>query len=160
MAEITQVTFILNNQRYGIEILNVRAIERCEGISPVLGAPDYIEGVVNIRGEMIPVYSISRKFSLATRPIDSESRLVIVNLPELPVAILVDGIEGIVNVTESHTAERPKLMEVSATNFVGRVVEVDKKIMLLLDMNSLIPKEERKAMIDMLTKGKQDEEEK
>ncbi|MCR4716990.1 MAG: chemotaxis protein CheW [Lachnospiraceae bacterium] len=158
MAEITQVTFLLNNQKYGIDILNVRAIEKCDGITSVLGAPDFIEGVVNIRGEMIPVYSISRKFSLVTKPLDEESRLVIVNLPELPVAILVDSVEGIVTVSESHTTTRPKMMEQTATSFVGRVVELDKKIMLLLDMDSLIPQAERKAMIDMLTKGKHDEE--
>ena len=159
MAQITLITFGLNSQKYGIDILHVRAIEKCEGISSVLGAPDYIEGAVNIRGEMIPVYSISRKFSLSSKPVDADSRLIIVNLPELPVAILVDSVEGIVNVTEKHQADRPKIMQQEATGFVGRVIEVDKKIMLLIDIDSLIPEKERKAMLDMLTKGKNDEEE-
>jgi purine-binding chemotaxis protein CheW len=159
MAQITLIKFGLNNQKYGIDILHVRAIEKCEGISSVLGAPDYIEGAVNIRGEMIPVYSISRKFSLVNKPIDDDTRLIIVNLPELPVAVLVDSVDGIVNVTESHQADRPKIMQQEATGFVGRVIEVDKKIMLLIDIDSLIPENERKAMLDMLTKGKSDEEE-
>ncbi len=159
MAQITLVRFGLSNQEYGIDILHVRAIEKCEGISSVLGAPDYIEGAVNIRGEMIPVYSISRKFSLVSKPVDDESRLIVVNLPELPVAILVDSVEGIVNVTEQHQTDRPKIMQQEATGFVGRVIEVEKKIMLLIDIDSLIPEVERKVMLDMLTKGKDDDEE-
>jgi purine-binding chemotaxis protein CheW len=156
MAESTQIQFLIENQNYGIDIMNVRAVERCEDISPVLGAPEYIKGVKNLRGELIPVYSIRNKFYLPNRPVDENTKLIIVNLDNHSVAIEVDCVVGITVVKETKAEARPGILNAANTDFVGRVAELDGKIILLIDLPSLIPPDERKAMIDMLEKGKEE----
>lgn len=157
MAESSQISFMIENQNYGIDIMRVRAIERCDNISPVIGAPGYIKGVLNLRGELIPVYSIRNKFALPDKPLDASSMLILVNLDELSVAIMVDSVIGIINVMEKQVKPRPGMLSDVNTEFVGHVAELDdKKIILLISLSHLIPPVERQAMIDMLETGKED----
>lgn len=157
MAESSQISFMIENQNYGIDIMRVRAIERCDNISPVIGAPGYIKGVLNLRGELIPVYSIRNKFALPDKPLDASSMLILVNLEELSVAIMVDSVIGIINVMEKQVKPRPGMLSDVNTEFVGHVAELDdKKIILLISLSHLIPPVERQAMIDMLETGKED----
>lgn len=155
MADSTQIGFQIENQNYGISIMDVRAVEKCENISSVLGAPDYIKGVLNLRGELIPVYSIRRKFCLPDRKVNDATKLIIVNLGDMPVAIEVDSVIGIITVAEEKTANRPRIISAANTEFVGHVAEVDGRIILLIDLQHLIPDEERQAMVDMLETGKE-----
>ena len=137
--------------------MSVRAIERCNNISPVIGAPGFIKGVLNLRGELIPVYSIRNKFALPDKPLDENSMLILVNLEELSVAIMVDSVVGIINVMEKQVKSRPEILSDVNTDFVGHVAELDdKRIILLISLPHLIPAVERQAMIDMLETGKED----
>lgn len=157
MAESSQISFMIDNQNYGIDIMSVRAIERCDNISPVIGAPNFIKGVLNLRGELIPVYSIRSKFALPDKPYDNNTMLILVKLEELSVAIIVDSVVGIINVMEKQVRSRPEILSDVSTDFVGHVAELDnKKIILLISLPHLIPAAERKAMIDMLETGKED----
>lgn len=155
MAETTQITFTIENQLYGIEIMDVRAVEKPEGISPVLGAPGFIKGVLNLRGELIPVYSMRSKFGLPVRPIDDETKLIIVNLDAFSVAIEVDEVGGIARILDTKASDRPMMLNSATTQFVGHVAELDGKIILLVDLKYLMPEDERQAMAEMLELGKE-----
>mgnify|MGYP004532984545 CR=1 FL=1 len=151
MATKTQISFMIEGQNYGLDIMSVRAIEKCENISPVIGAPSYIKGVLNLRGELIPVYSIRNKFALPERPYDEVSKLIIVMLDQLPVAIEVDSVVGIINIEETKITERPNVLNNSSTGFIGHVAELDdKKIIVLISLKHLVTDEERQLMLDML----------
>lgn len=151
MATKTQISFMIEGQNYGLDIMSVRAIEKCENISPVIGAPSYIKGVLNLRGELIPVYSIRNKFALPERPYDEASKLIIVMLDQLPVAIEVDSVVGIINIEETKITERPNVLNNSSTSFIGHVAELDdKKIIVLISLKHLVTDEERQLMLDML----------
>ncbi len=151
MATKTQISFMIEGQNYGLDIMNVRAIEKCENISPVIGAPSYIKGVLNLRGELIPVYSIRNKFALPERPYDEASKLIIVMLDQLPVAIEVDSVVGIINIEETKITERPNVLSNTSTSFIGHVAELDdKKIIVLISLKHLVTDEERQLMLDML----------
>ena len=155
MGETKQIHFLVNNQNYGIDIMDIRAVEKYDNVSPIIGAPSYVKGVLNLRGELIPVYSIRRKFNLPDRPVDDEMKLIIVNLPEMAVALEADSVVGILTVEEGRTSRRPKMFENTATRFLGQVSEVDGKIIIMIDLEALLPKEERKAMLDLLEQGKE-----
>lgn len=155
MAETTQITFTIENQLYGIEIMDVRAVEKPEGISPVIGAPGFIKGVLHLRGEFIPVYSIRNKFGLPARPVDDETKLIVVNLETFSVAIEVDEVGGIAKIEDTEANNRPAMLNSVTTQFVGHVAELNGKIILLIDLNHLMPEEERQAMLEMLELGKE-----
>ena len=155
MGETKQIHFLVNNQNYGIDIMDIRAVEKYDNVSPIIGAPSYVKGVLNLRGELIPVYSIRRKFNLPDRPVDDEMKLIIVNLPEMAVALEADSVVGILTVEESRASKRPRMLENTATSFIGQVSEVDGKIIIMIDLEALLPKEERKAMLDLLEQGKE-----
>ena len=155
MGETKYIHFTVNHQNYGIDIMDIRAVEKYENVSPVIGAPSFVKGVLNLRGELIPVYSIRRKFNLPDRAIDEETKLIIVNLEEMAVALEADSVVGILTIEEGRINKRPRIMQDSATNFIGHVSEVDGKIIIVIDLEALLPKEERKAMLDLLEQGKE-----
>lgn len=155
MRETTQIQFLLNQQNYGIDIMEVRSVEKYEKVSPVLGAPEFVKGVLNLRGELIPVYSVRRKFRLPDCNIDDETKLLIVKINEMSVALEVDKVIGIVNVSEKETEKRPQIFDRQDTDFVGKVADLNGNIIILLDLASLITEKEQKAMKDMLDRGKE-----
>lgn len=152
--ESQQISFEIRGQLYSLDINQVLAVEQAAGISPVLGAPDYIEGVITLRGDVIPVYSVVNKFHLGGE-YPADSRLLLVKLGEMTVAVHVDSVIGIINVPEEHITGRPKMISASGTDFVGHVEEVDGKILLVLELDRLIPKEERQEMQDLLDAGEE-----
>ena len=155
MGETKQIHFVINNQNYAVDILSVRAIEKYENVSSVMGAPRYMKGVLNLRGEIIPVYSIRRKFQLPDIAENNETKLIIVNLEHMSVALEADSVVGIITMIEENASKRPKILEGTATGFMGHVAEVDGKIIIVLDLDALIPMTERKQMLDILEQGKE-----
>ena len=155
MGETKQIHFLVNNQNYGIDIMDIRAVENYDNVSPIMGAPSYVKGVLNLRGELIPVYSIRRKFNLPDKPIAEETKLIIVNLEEMAVALEADSVVGILTIEENRASRRPGMLHGSATSFIGHVSEVDGKIIIMIDLEALLPQEERKAMLDLLEQGKE-----
>ncbi len=154
MAEVAHISFTIDNHSYGLDIMNVRAVENYANISSVIGAPAYVKGVLSLRGELIPVYSIRNKFSLPNRKPDSNTKLIVVNLNELSVAMEVDAVEGIINVPMEQTTAKPGVLNSGNTDFVGHVAEINGKVILLLDLGCLITEEERSIMLEMIKKDK------
>src|SRR5690349_5055041 len=94
------VVFKLGDEEFGVDILQVREIERLgQGITRVPKSPDFVEGVINLRGEIVPIVDLRKRFGLVVRAIGHESRVVIVEVNENQIGMMVDQVVEVLRVT-------------------------------------------------------------
>src|SRR5690349_6059365 len=99
MADPQQVVvFDLSGEVYALDILHVHEIIRIQPVTPVPGAPIYIEGLINLRGRVVPVVDLRKRFGLATREINDRSRIIVVQVSDDIVGVVVDAVSEVITV--------------------------------------------------------------
>ena len=136
---IRPVVFTLGGQKFGVDINLVQSIERQVDVVPVPNAMKYISGIVNLRGEVIPVMSLKKKFSMDDTAESKGNNTVIVNLPDMKIALEVDEVlEKIVDM--------PRLAKNEETEYLDRVASVDGDLVILLDINKILSEDEAQGV--------------
>lgn len=137
------VTFQLDKETYGINVLQVREVLRVSDITPVPGAPGYVLGIINLRGNVVTVLDTRKRFDLPAKDCDEASRIVIIEAAGQVVGILVDSVAEVVYLRSSEIESAPTLTggEGSARYIYG-VHSHDNELLILVDLNKLLTEEE------------------
>ena len=133
------IALMVGEEQFGVDIQNVESILKMQKISRVPKAPDYIDGVINVRGEIIPVMSLRKRFGLAEDVFDKKTRIVIVrNHPKAVMGIIVDGIREVVDLSEDQIDRIP----IEEGSYAGYITGVGRKsnhsLISLLDLTQVI----------------------
>lgn len=139
------VVFKLGNEYYGVDINLVIGIEKELNVIPVPNSVDYIKGIINLRGEVIPVYNLKHKFGMKDNGI-SGVNMVIIRMNDVVVALDVDQVEKIDNLEPENVVPMPPLVKNEDTQYFDRVANVSGQIMVLLDVNYLLTEKEKEAV--------------
>jgi len=152
MAEyIKPVVFKINGELYGVDINLVQSIEKQIHVVPVPNAQTYIKGIVNLRGEVIPVYSLKRKFNLQERACTENS--IIVDVGDMKLALEVDEVMEIGDIDTANIVKMPTIIKNEETAYMDRVANVNGQLIILMNINRLLSREETeslKSMVDNL----------
>ena len=151
MEATKQVVFKLGQEEYGLDILIVNAIETYSGVVPVPNAPDYILGMLNLRGEVIPVFSLRVKFGLPEATLDHE-QLIITRTKDMVVGFKVDAVCGIVEFAAKEISEVPLIVRSDRTKYAKFVANKDGKMIVLLDHEGILDAKEKGSIQEVLTK--------
>lgn len=146
------ILFRVNNQMYGINVEYVYAIESITDIVRVPNAPNYIEGIIHLRGEVVPVYSLRKKLNMPEKEVDTDSQFIVVRNKEQVFAFVVDGVDEIYEVKESSYMEPPKVLQSEATSYLEGVINVKGKLVLGINVHHLL-NETEKAIIQQFVNG-------
>lgn len=95
------VSFVVENEEFGVDILKVQEIIRTVDITRVPKSPGFVEGVINLRGKIVPVIDLRKRFGIEKKPYDNETRIVVVELPDKVVGFLVDRVKEVIRVEKS-----------------------------------------------------------
>ncbi|NLT94238.1 MAG: chemotaxis protein CheW [Clostridia bacterium] len=145
MEEIQIVAFRLDNEEYGVNILNVQEIIRPTEITRVPKAPAYITGVINLRGNVIPVMNLRQRFGIqGEMQNDSNTRIIILNLQDVNIGIFVDSVSEVIRLS-GEEIEEPNLVEALDDKFVQAVGKYNGRLIILLDLNQLLDVNNEKA---------------
>lgn len=138
MDEIQVVAFGLANEEYGVNILNVQEIIRPTVVTRVPKAPYYLIGVINLRGNVVPVIDLRKRFGI-TGVIENEqnSRIIILNIFDLKIGITVDSVSEVLRLTEENI-EEPSLIEVLDNRYVHAVGKFNDRLLILLDLAEVL----------------------
>ena len=136
------VIFKLNNEHYGIEIKNVENIEKLIPITRVPYTEDFVEGVVNLRGVIIPVVDLRTRFGIPPRILDDESRIIIVNLAENKIGMIVDSSSEVLKLDREDIDAAPAVRGSIGTDFIREIGKNDGRIIMLIDLNKVLGIEE------------------
>lgn len=137
-ANMKFVIFKMDEEYYGIDIANVKSIERIQYFARVPNAPKYVKGVINLRGEVVPVLDLRLRFDLAPREVDSNSRIIIVFVNDLEIGLLVDSSSEVIEIS-SEDIDSPPMVKASVTEgFIKGIGKKDGMIIILLDIEKVI----------------------
>lgn len=128
----------LGKEEYGISIEKVEIIEKVSAITRVPKAPDFIKGVVNQRGEIVPVMSLRAKFNLPEVQYTDASRIIMVKLEEDSIGIIVDSVKEVLTFSEENIEDVQNITSGPGSEYVLGVGKVNERIITLLDLAKLV----------------------
>jgi purine-binding chemotaxis protein CheW len=136
------VTFQLDKESYGINVTQVREVLRVTEIAPVPGAPDYVLGIINLRGNVVTVIDTRKRFGLESIETDEQSRIVIIEVEGQEVGILVDSVAEVVDLAASAIESAPNVGADDSGRYIQGVTSIEGELLILVDVNKFISEEE------------------
>ena len=140
------VTFHLGDEIYGIDVLQVQEVLRITEISPVPGSPDYVLGIINLRGNVVTVIDARNRFGLPPKEIDDASRIIVVDAFEKVVGLLVDNVSEVAYVPNSQIEVAPNVGTEDGNKCVSGVSNRDGELLIMVDLAKLINAEQLMAV--------------
>jgi purine-binding chemotaxis protein CheW len=140
------VTFHLGDEIYGIDVLQVQEVLRITEISPVPGSPDYVLGIINLRGNVVTVIDARNRFGLPPKEIDDASRIIVVDAFEKVVGLLVDNVSEVAYVPNSQIEAAPNVGTDDGNKCVSGVSNREGELLIMVDLAKLINAEQLMAV--------------
>jgi purine-binding chemotaxis protein CheW len=141
--EILQwVTFKLDRETYGINVMQVQEVLRFTEVAPVPGSPIYVMGIINLRGNVVTVIDTRKKFGLESNEINDNARIVIIEAETQVIGILVDSVAEVVYLKSSEIDVAPNVGNDESAKFIQGVSNRDGELLILVDLNQLLSDEE------------------
>ncbi len=136
------VTFKLESETYGINVMQVQEVLRVSEIASVPGAPDYVIGIINLRGNVVTVVDTRRRFGMPSKEVDDLSRIVIIETEDQVVGILVDSVSEVVEIPGSEIETAPNVGTEESAKYILGVTSRDSELLILVDLNKFLSEEE------------------
>jgi len=142
--EILQlVSFKIGSEEFGVDILKVQEINRMLQITKVPNTPDFIEGVINLRGRVIPVIDLRVKLNMAKKEHDKQTRIIVVELEDKTVGFLVDEVSEVLRIPKSITEAPPELVANVNSEYITAVGKLEDRLIILLDLEKALTLQEK-----------------
>lgn len=132
------LTFRLGGEEYGIEILKVQEIRGYDAITQIANAPDFIKGVVNLRGIIVPIADMRIKFRLGKADYDQFTVVIILNVAGRVMGIVVDGVSDVITLETEQMRPTPGMGAVIDTEYIMGLGTVDERMLILIDIEKLM----------------------
>lgn len=132
------VTFGLGNEEYAVDILKVQEINRMVEITTVPNSPAYVEGVINLRGKVIPVVNLRTKFGLSQKENDEQSRIVILDIQGITTGLIVDSVSEVLRISTDIVEPAPQMTAAVNTDFIKGIAKLENRLIVLLDIDRLL----------------------
>lgn len=136
------VTFILMDEVYGINVMQVQEVLRITEIAPVPGAPSYVLGIINLRGNVVTVIDTRTRFGLPTKEVDDASRIIVIESEKQVVGIMVDAVAEVVELRETDIDVAPNVGTEESSRYIQGVATQGDSLLILVDLNKLLTDEE------------------
>lgn len=152
--EIQLVIFWLAGEEFGLEIAQVREIIRMQDITPMPKAPDFIEGVINLRGQIIAVMNLAKRLGLKAAERTEKSRIVVTEVKENTVGLVVDEVPEVLRIAEDNVEATPEMIESRVhADFIKGVGKLENRLVILLDVNRILSREEARQVSEAAKEG-------
>ena len=136
------VTFRLAEETYGINVMQVQEVLRYSEIAPVPGAPSYVLGIINLRGNVVTVIDTRQRFGLMTADTTDATRIVIIEVDQQVVGIMVDSVSEVVYLRQSEIETTPNVGNEESAKFIQGVCNKNNQLLILVELNKLMSDEE------------------
>lgn len=143
------LTFQLQNEQYGVPIETVREINRVVEITPVPRTPEYVKGVMNLRGKIIPVVNLRVKFGMDAQEHTRDTCIIVIDTEIGQVGMIVDSVKEVADLNESQIEPSPVLGNEATMSFVRGMGKVDNRVIILVDIVSAFSHEQLTGMSSM-----------
>ncbi len=146
-AEMLQiVSFKIGEEEFGVDILKVQEINRLVQITQVPNAPNFIEGVMNLRGRVVPIVNLRKRFGLPLKEYDKNTRIIVVDLNGKTVGFIVDSVSEVLRVSKSVVEPPPELVSGIDSEYIIGIAKLDDRLLILLDLEKILTVEEKQTL--------------
>ncbi len=138
LTEMQLVVFDLASEYYGVDIGDVREIIRMQTITRVPGAPSFVEGLINLRGRVVPVVDLRKRLNLKVTEQTKDSRVVVVDIAGQDVGVIVDGVTEVLRIPNSSVEPASDMVTGVDSDYLRGIAKLETKLIILLEMNKVL----------------------
>lgn len=136
------LVFRLGNEEYGIEILKVQEIRGYERVTRIANSPEFIAGVTNLRGVIVPIVDLRVKFQMSIADFNEKTVVIVLNLGDRVVGIVVDGVSDVLSLDASQIKPAPDFSVTLSTEYLLGLGTLEERMLILVDIEKLLNSEE------------------
>lgn len=155
VAQVQLVTFRIGDEEFGLDVFTVHEILRWQEPTPMPRAPEFVEGVMDVRGTLVPVVDLRRRFELPEVRTDDDTRIVLVEFGGERLGLVVDAVTEVLRVPETAIAPPPRYFRGLAAEFVRGIARAEQRLIVLVDMDRILSSQERIALERSLEGGEE-----
>lgn len=149
MSEKQYVIFSLGNEEYGVDIMKVKEISEFRESTKVPNTPYFIDGIINLRGEIIPIVNLKKRFNLEDNGTNSDTRIIVINLNNRNVGFVVDDASQVLRINDNDIEPAPDIIAGINRQYISGVGKVEQKIIILLDLEQILTEDEKIQLKEM-----------
>lgn len=142
------VIFKLGNEEYGIDISKVNEISQFKESNKIPNSPDFISGIINLRGDIIPMIDLKIKFNICTGS-KTDRRVIVTNIKEKKVGFVVDEASEVLSIMENDIDPPPELISREERQYITGIGKLKDRIIIILDLEKILTNEQKKHLNDM-----------
>lgn len=146
MAEKQYVIFKLEKEEYGVDVMHIQEISEYIKCTEVPNSPGFIEGIINYRGNIVPVINLHNKFDINPIVITEDTRIIIFGLDGKQVGLLVDNASQVITINDDDIEEPPSIIMASGQKFIGGLGKTQDSIVIILDLENILSEAEKKEL--------------
>ncbi|PAB59208.1 chemotaxis protein CheW [Anaeromicrobium sediminis] len=143
MAEKQYVIFKLDNESYGVDIMNVKEIIEYKETVKVPNALNFIEGIINLRGEIVPIVNLKKRLKTGNTMVTNDTRVIVINIQDRQVGFMVDEASQVIRISEENIEPAPELIAGIDKRYIMGVGKLEDKIVILLDLEFILTEDEK-----------------
>jgi len=144
------LAFTLGDEEYGVEILKVKEIRDYETVTKIANTPEFIKGVINLRGVIVPIVDMRIKFNLAKLVYDRFTVVIVLNIADRLIGMVVDGVSDVISLTDEQIRPPPNFRSSLDTRYIIGMGTLEQRMIILTDIERLMSSEEM-ALFDHIT---------
>ncbi|MGV3488264.1 MAG: chemotaxis protein CheW [Tuberibacillus sp.] len=138
MNEKKVIVFTLGGEKYGVNVEQVLSIEKAMEITRVPNTESYVKGIMNLRGVIYPVVDLQSRFRIGESKITSETRLCIVQMEDVKVALIVDAAEDVITIDGDRVESAPELVGGVEADYINGIAKIDSDLLILLNLDRVL----------------------
>jgi purine-binding chemotaxis protein CheW len=146
VPQVQLVTFRVGGEEFGLDVFAVHEILRYQAPTPMPRAPEFVEGVLDVRGTLVPVVDLRRRFETPSVEYDDDTRIVLVDFNEERLGLVVDSVTEVLRAPETAVSPPPAYIRGLAAEFVRGIVRVGERLVVLIDLDRILSSAERIAL--------------
>ncbi len=143
------VGFQLGNEEYGIDILKVQEINRIAKITKIPQSPDFMEGVINLRGNVIPIIDLRKRFHMPEREHDKQTRIVVGEIEGRTVGLVVDAVSEVIRLPSNTIEPTPKIVSKGQADYITGVGKLENRLLMLLDIDKILTGADKEKLFEL-----------
>ena len=145
-ALIQLVTFKISQEEFGVDILRVQEIIRMMSITKVPNSPSFVEGIINLRGKVIPIIDLRKRFGMELTNYNEKTRITVMDLQGQVVGFVVDAVREVLRIPKSTVEDPPQVVAGVGSEYLKGVGKLDDRLLILLDLDRLLSENEKNAL--------------
>ncbi|MPN51054.1 Chemotaxis protein CheW [bioreactor metagenome] len=140
------LTFLVDKETFGIEIRHVMEIIGLQPITEMPEMPDYVKGIINLRGRIIPVLDVGLRFKKLRREYDDRTCIIVISLSGTSVGLIVDNVSEVLTIPDEDISAKPEILSKDSRGYIKSIGKIGEQVILLIDCDKLLNEHELEAI--------------